>query len=168
MRGYHCSPHPAESVSSLQPVSVEADYQSRTSEQGEYPVLHQSSSFSLVIFRLFCQLGLPPGSKVAFGTFLCFLVHVLGVGFEGDLLGAVSAFDVEAVDGDGVVLFVGRLFASVELATFVDKLSARSALLQMLLASLVVMQLTILDGSKSGRSISAAPYVPTWLRLMLW
>jgi hypothetical protein len=199
MRGYHCSLHPAESVSSLRPVSVEPDYQSRTSEQSEYPVLRRSSSFSLVIFRLFCQLGLRPGSKVAFGAYLCFSVHLLGVGLEDDLLRAVSAFDVEAVDGDGVVLFVGRLFAVVGLATFIDEHSAHSALLQMLLASLVVMQ----DGDVEthlhrvrchesdglpegpsllrphqpdhlrwievrGVSISTAPYVPTWLRLILW
>jgi hypothetical protein len=41
-------------------------------------------------------------------------------------------------------------FAGVELATFADDLSARSALLQMLLASLVVMQLTIFDGAPSS------------------
>jgi hypothetical protein len=101
-------------------------------------------SIQSFFFRLFGQLGLPPGFEVAFGAFLCFVVHVLGIGLEGDFLGAAGAFDVEAVDGDGVVLFVRRLFARVELATLVDELSAGSALLHIMLAVPVLMGFEVL------------------------
>jgi hypothetical protein len=101
--------------------------------------LRPESSF----FRLFGQLGLPPGFKVAFGAFLCFVVHVLGIRLESDFLGAAGAFDVEAVDGDGVVLFVRRLFAGVELATLVDELSAGGALLDIMLAMSVLMRVEV-------------------------
>lgn len=53
---------------------------------------------------------------------------MLRIGFEGDLGGAPRAADVEAEDADGVVLLVGRLFACVEFAAFVDVLAAAGAL----------------------------------------
>ena len=52
---------------------------------------------------------------------------MLGICLECDLSGAARAPDVEAEDGDCVVFLLGRLFARVELAAFVDELAAGGA-----------------------------------------
>lgn len=52
---------------------------------------------------------------------------MLRVGLEGDLGRAACAADVEAEDADGVVFLLGRFFARVEFAAFVDELAAGCA-----------------------------------------
>jgi len=52
---------------------------------------------------------------------------MLRIGLERDLGGAARASDVEAENGDCVVFLLGRFFARVELAAFVDELAAGCA-----------------------------------------
>lgn len=49
---------------------------------------------------------------------------MFGVRSEGDFGGAACAADVEAVNGDGVVFFLGGFFARVEFAALVDVFAA--------------------------------------------
>lgn len=67
---------------------------------------------------------LAPDFEVALGAAFALVVHVFGVGLEGDFAAAAGAADVEAVDGDAEVALVGGFLASVEFAAFVDKFAA--------------------------------------------
>jgi hypothetical protein len=67
-------------------------------------------------------------SHDAFATFFGLVVVGLRVSLEGDFLRAFGAFDVEAVDGDVIVHFVGRLSTGIDFVTFDDECSTVSTL----------------------------------------